>query len=94
RWLRRQSDQHKGNKYQDRFNWLLRVMESVYSRRQSGETLREYVGRITIPADKRQDLRYLTEMYERTVYGYKELEQKARSVAEQLIERLIRQLKP
>lgn len=93
-WLRRQIDQHKGNKYQDRFNWLLRVMESVYSRRQSGETLREYVGRITIPADKRQDLRYLTEMYERTVYGYKELEQKARSVAEQLIERLIRQLKP
>lgn len=70
------------------------MMEQVYTRRQSGETLREYASRITIPADKRQDLRYLTEMYERTVYGYKELEQKARSVAEQLIERLIRQLKP
>jgi hypothetical protein len=28
------------------------------------------------------------------IYGYKEMEQKARSTAEQLIERLIRQLKP
>lgn len=93
-WLRRQIDLDKSNKYTDRFNLLLRVMERVYTRRQSGETLREYASRITIPADKRQDLRYLTEMYERTVYGYKELEQKARSVAEQLIERLLRQLKP
>lgn len=93
-WLRRQIDQDKSNKYTDRFNLLLRMIEQVYTRRQSGETLREYASRITIPADKRQDLRYLTEMYERTVYGYKELEQKARSVAEQLIERLIRQLKP
>jgi len=56
--------------------------------------LREYVNRLTIPGDKRQDLRYLTEMYERAIYGFKEMEQKARTVAEQVIERLIRQLKP
>lgn len=93
-WLRRQMKNERSTQYNVRYNLLMRMMESVYTRRQKGETLREYVGRISIPGDKRQDLRYLTEMYERVIYGYKDMEQKARTVAEQLIERLIRQLKP
>lgn len=93
-WLRRQMKNERTTQYNVRFNLMMRIMENVYTRRQEGETLREYVGRITIPGDKRQDLRYLTELYERMIYGYKEMEQKARSTAEQLIERLIRQLKP
>lgn len=93
-WLRRQMNNERSTEYNVRYNLLMRMMESVYTRRQKGETLREYVGRITIPGDKRQDLRYLTELYERVIYGYKDMEQKARTVAEQLIERLIRQLKP
>lgn len=93
-WLRRQMQSERSTQYDVRYNLLMRMMESVYSRRRAGETLREYVGRISIPGDKRQDLRYLTELYERTVYGCKEMEQKARAMAEQLMERLIRQLKP
>ncbi|MED4752372.1 transglutaminase domain-containing protein [Brevibacillus choshinensis] len=93
-WLRRQMKNERSTEYNVRYNLLIRMMESVYTRRQKGETLREYVGRISIPGDKRQDLRYLTELYERVIYGYKDMEQKARTVAEQLIERLIRQLKP
>ncbi|GED68177.1 protease [Brevibacillus reuszeri] len=93
-WLRRQIHNERSTQYKDRFNLLMRMVESVYARRQAGETLREYVNRLTIPGDKRQDLRYLTEMYERAIYGFKEMEQKARTVAEQVIERLIRQLKP
>ncbi|WP_238933541.1 DUF4129 domain-containing protein [Brevibacillus choshinensis] len=93
-WLRRQMKNERSTEYNVRYNLLMRMMESVYTRRQKGETLREYVGRITIPGDKRQDLRYLTELYERMIYGYKGMEQKARTVAEQLMERLIRQLKP
>jgi hypothetical protein len=80
----------RSTQYNVRYNLLIRMMESVYTRRQKGETLREYVGRISIPGDKRQDLRYLTELYERVIYGYKDMEQKARTVAEQLIERLMR----
>jgi len=93
-WLRRQMKNERSTQYDVRYNLLLRMMESVYTRRRAGETLREYVGRITIPGDKRQDLRYLTELYERVIYGYKEMGQKARTSAEQLMERLIRQLKP
>ncbi|WP_312113473.1 transglutaminase TgpA family protein [Brevibacillus reuszeri] len=93
-WLRRQIHNERSTQYKDRFNLLMRMVESMYARRQAGETLREYVNRLTIPGDKRQDLRYLTEMYERAIYGFKEMEQKARTVAEQVIERLIRQLKP
>jgi len=93
-WLRRQIHNERSTQYKDRYNLLIRMVESVYARRQAGETLREYVNRLTIPGDKRQDLRYLTEMYERAIYGFKEMEQKARTVAEQVIERLIRQLKP
>lgn len=93
-WLRRQMNGNPSTRYSDRYNLLMRMMEKVYTRRRPGETLREYVARLTIPGDKRQDLRYLTELYERTIYGYKEMEQKARDLAEQLMERLIRQLKP
>ncbi|MDF2683860.1 MAG: hypothetical protein K0R47_5050 [Brevibacillus sp.] len=89
-WLRRQMKNERSTQYNVRYNLLIRMMESVYTRRQKGETLREYVGRISIPGDKRQDLRYLTELYERVIYGYKDMEQKARTVAEQLIERLMR----
>ncbi|MFP3393311.1 DUF4129 domain-containing transglutaminase family protein [Brevibacillus sp. SIMBA_040] len=93
-WLRRQIHNERSTQYKDRYNLLIRMVESVYARRRAGETLREYVNRLTIPGDKRQDLRYLTEIYERAIYGFKEMEQKARTVAEQVIERLIRQLKP
>ncbi|MFF2532902.1 DUF3488 and DUF4129 domain-containing transglutaminase family protein [Brevibacillus sp. NPDC058079] len=93
-WMRRQLNQERSSEFPDRYHLLMRMMERVYTRRQPGETLREYVGRMTLPADKRQDLRYLTELYERTVYGYKQMEQKARTIAEQILERLIRQLKP
>lgn len=93
-WLRRQMNSDKSTPYKDRYTLLIRMMESVYMRRQPGETLREYVGRLSIPGDKRQDLRYLTELYERAIYGYKEMEQKVRTMAEELMEKLIRQLKP
>lgn len=93
-WIRRQINNERSTQYKERYTLLMRMVESMYARRQTGETLREYVSRLTISGDKRQDLRYLTEMYERTIYGFQEMEQKARTVAEQLIERLLRQLKP
>lgn len=89
-WLRRQMTGNSSAPYNDRYNLLIRMMERVYTRRRTGETLREYVDRLTISGDKRQDLRYLTELYERAIYGYKEMEQKARTVAGQLMERLLR----
>jgi hypothetical protein len=93
-WLRRQMDKMEASPYQDRYRIMIRMVESFYSRRQAGETMREYVNRISIPGDKRQDLRYLTELYEQAVYGLKGIEQKGRQFAEQMMERLIRQLKP
>lgn len=93
-WLHRKMNHLESSLYADRFVLLMRMVESVYTRRKSGETIREYVNRLSIPGDKRQDLRYLTEMYERMIYGLKGMEQKARMVAEELMERLIRQLKP
>ena len=93
-WLRRQMDKMEASPYQDRYRIMIRMVESFYSRRQAGETMREYVNRISIPGDKRQDLRYLTELYEQAVYGLKGIEQKGRQFAEQMMEKLIRQLKP
>jgi len=93
-WLRRKMDGMQSSPYQERYNLLIHMMESLYTRRKAGETLREYVNRLGISGEKRQDLRYLTEMYERTVYGLKGMEEKTRKFAEELIERLVRQMKP
>ncbi|MGE7271322.1 DUF4129 domain-containing transglutaminase family protein [Brevibacillus panacihumi] len=93
-WLRRKWSQLEKDQYADRYHLLMRMMESVHSRRQAGETMREYVNRLHISGDKRQDLRFLTEIYERMIYGMKGIEQKARSIVEELMERLTRQLKP
>ena len=93
-WLRRKMDSMQASPYQERYNLLIRMMESLYTRRKEGETLREYVNRLGISGEKRQDLRYLTEMYEQAVYGLKGMEQKARKFAEEMMERLVRQMKP
>jgi transglutaminase-like putative cysteine protease len=93
-WLQQQMSSYPNDRYEDRYRLLLRLVEHLYSRRRQGETLREYVSRLVISGDKRQDLWYLTHVYERMLYGYKDIEAKARSVAEQVIERLTRQLKP
>jgi transglutaminase-like putative cysteine protease len=93
-WIKRQMSTYEGRHYTDKYRLLLRLAESVLSRRQPGETLREYVTRLTISGDKRQDLWYLTELYERMYYGFKEMEEKAKTVANQLLERLSQQLKP
>ncbi|WP_421617180.1 transglutaminase TgpA family protein [Brevibacillus sp. TJ4] len=93
-WLRRKMDQLESGAYQDRYRMMIRMVESFYTRRQEGETMREYVNRISMPGEKRQDLRYLTELYEQAVYGLKGMEQKARKFAEELMEKVVRQLKP
>ncbi len=93
-WLHRQMSTYQDSRYAEKYKLLMRLFESVFSNRQQGETLREYVNRLTISGDKRQDLWYLTQLYERVHYGYKEIEEKAKSIANKMIEQLSQQLKP
>ncbi|WP_339167270.1 transglutaminase domain-containing protein [Brevibacillus sp. FSL L8-0520] len=93
-WLQRQMRSHPNEHYSDRYKLLLQMIQHLHSRREPGETLREYVKRIALTGDKRQDLQYLTHLYERLYYGCREMEEKARSIAQQLIDRLTQQLKP
>ncbi|MEJ8548543.1 transglutaminase TgpA family protein [Brevibacillus borstelensis] len=93
-WLQRQMRSQPSEQYSDRYKLLLQMIQHLHSRREPGETLREYVKRISLTGDKRQDLQYLTHLYERFHYGCREIEEKARSIAQQLIDRLTQQLKP
>jgi len=93
-WIHRQMSVQQAGRYTEKYKLLLRLFERVFTDRHPGETLREYVNRLTITSDKRQDLWYLTQLYERIHYGYKEMEDKAKVIANKLIEQLSQQLKP
>jgi transglutaminase-like putative cysteine protease len=93
-WIHRQMNAQQDSRYAEKYKLLLRLFESVFTNRHHGETLREYVNRLTISGDKRQDLWYLTQLYERVHYGYKEMEEKAKTIANKMIEQLSQQLKP
>ncbi|USG66375.1 DUF3488 and transglutaminase-like domain-containing protein [Brevibacillus ruminantium] len=93
-WLQRKMRNHPNELYEDRYNLLMQLVQHVHSRREPGETLREYVKRIELTGDKRQDLQYLTHWYERVHYGCREMEEKARAIAHKIMERLSQQLKP
>ncbi|MBG9801639.1 transglutaminaseTgpA domain-containing protein [Brevibacillus laterosporus] len=93
-WLQRKMTQYAQDDFPRRFTLVLTIFEKMVSPRHSGETLREYVNRLQISGDKRQDLLYLTTIYEKMLYGLKEMEGKTRSLWQQTIERLIRQMKP
>ncbi|QOS98855.1 transglutaminase domain-containing protein [Brevibacterium sp. JNUCC-42] len=93
-WLQRKMTQYAQDDFPRRFSLVLTIFEKMVSPRHSGETLREYVNRLQISGDKRQDLLYLITIYEKTLYGLKEMEEKAKSLWQQTIERLIRQMKP
>lgn len=93
-WLQRKMRKHPAELYPDRYHLLLVLIQHVHSKREPGETLREYVKRLSLPGDKRQDLQYLTHLYERVYYGCREMEEKAKEIAHKIMERLSQQLKP
>ncbi|MFY0544807.1 DUF4129 domain-containing transglutaminase family protein [Brevibacillus sp. H7] len=93
-WIHRQMSTQQDSRYAEKYKLLLRLFENVFTNRHQGETLREYVNRLTISGDKRQDLWYLTQLYERVHYGYKDMEEKAKTIANKMIEQLSQQLKP
>ncbi|NGQ97062.1 transglutaminase domain-containing protein [Brevibacillus sp. SYP-B805] len=93
-WLRRKMSTYQEQQFPQKYQVLLTLFEKTVAPRKPGETLREYVRRLTIPSDKRQDLFYLTQLFERVHYGYKEIEEKARGIANKLMEQLSQQLKP
>ncbi|OAJ75019.1 hypothetical protein AYJ08_06440 [Brevibacillus sp. SKDU10] len=93
-WLQRKMTQYAQDDFPRRFTLVLTIFEKMVSPRYSGETLREYVNRLQISGDERQDLLYLTTIYEKMLYGLKEMEGKTRSLWQQTIERLLRQMKP
>jgi len=93
-WLHRKLSTYQEDQFADRYKVLLSLFEQVFATRREGETLREYVNRLTISGDKRQDLFYLTQLFERILYGYKGIEGKAKDVANKLIDQLSQQLKP
>ncbi|MGE5702360.1 MAG: DUF4129 domain-containing transglutaminase family protein, partial [Clostridia bacterium] len=92
--LHRKMTAYPTHRFTDRYQALLMLVEALFSRRRTGETLREYVSRLDVSGDKRQDLLYLTQLFERMLYGFKELEEKGRETADKIMERLTRQLKP
>lgn len=93
-WLRRKMATYQEEQFSQRYQVLLSMFEHVVARRHPGETLREYVNRLAISGDKRQDLFYLTQLFERAFYGYKEIGEKARTIANKMIDQLSQQMKP
>ncbi|WP_126425079.1 DUF4129 domain-containing transglutaminase family protein [Brevibacillus marinus] len=93
-WLRRKLDAYGEPQFREKYGTLLLLYEQVLGARQAGETLREYVRRLHVSQDVRQDLWFLTQLYERMLYGYREVEEKWRGAAAKMIKRLSQQLKP
>ncbi|UFJ40974.1 DUF3488 and transglutaminase-like domain-containing protein [Brevibacillus humidisoli] len=93
-WLQRKLDTYGESRFREKYGTLLLLYERVMMPRQDGETLREYVKRLHLPGDVRQDLWFLTQLYERMLYGFKEVEEKWRQQAVKTIKRLSQQLKP
>ncbi|WP_420829071.1 DUF4129 domain-containing transglutaminase family protein [Brevibacillus fulvus] len=93
-WLRRQLSEYQEEQFTQKYQVLLKMLERIFYTRHEGETLREYVNRLSVSGEKRQDLWYLTQMYERVQYGTKQMEGKARAIANKILEQLSQQLKP
>lgn len=93
-WLQRRMSTYQEQQFSQKYHVLLSMFEHVVARRYPGETLREYVNRLSISGDKRQDLYYLTQLFERAFYGYKDIGEKARAIANKMIDQLSQQLKP
>lgn len=93
-WLKRKLDTYGEPHFRTKYGTLLLLYEQVLGARQAGETLREYVQRLHVSRDVRQDLWLVTQLYERMLYGYREIEEKWRKAAAKMIERLAQQLKP
>ncbi|WP_232697633.1 transglutaminase family protein [Brevibacillus daliensis] len=93
-WLARKVERYSKEEFPNRYSLLITIFEKAVSPREPGETLREYVKRLRITGDKKQDLLYATTMYEKMLYGYKDMEEKVKTLLHQTIERLIRQMKP
>ncbi len=93
-WLKRKLTITPEGRFTEKYGTLMVLFEKIIAPRNPGETLREYVNRLQISGDKRQDLWYLTQLFERILYGYKEVEGKTKETANKIMERLSQQLKP
>ncbi len=93
-WLQRKMATYQEQQFSQKYQVLLSMFEHVVAPRNRGETLREYVNRLSISGDKRQELYYLTQLFERAFYGYKDIGEKARTIANKMIDQLSQQLKP
>lgn len=93
-WIRKQIATYPEDRFSEKYSKLLLLFERILMNRQAGETLREYVKRLSVSGDVRQDLWYLTNLYEQVHYGYKELEGKARDIANKIMDRLSQQMRP
>ncbi|MGC5328783.1 DUF4129 domain-containing transglutaminase family protein [Brevibacillus sp. SYSU BS000544] len=93
-WVRKQIATYPEDRFIDKYSKLLFLYEKILMNRQEGETLREYVKRLSVSGDVRQDLWYLTNLYEQIHYGFKEVEGKARNIANTILDRLSQQMKP
>ncbi len=93
-WWKRRLSAFEETRFTDKYGMLLVMFERMLLPRRPGETLREYVHRLSVPGETRQDLWYLTKLYERICYGSKEIGEKVRKMADGIIDRLTRQLKP
>ncbi|MBO8164715.1 MAG: transglutaminase domain-containing protein [Brevibacillus sp.] len=93
-WLQRRIDACGNERFAEKYGALLLLYERMVMPRKEGETLREYVKRLRVSGEVRQDLWFLTQLYERVLYGYKDLEEKWRQSADKIMERLVRHLKP
>ncbi|WP_255298571.1 DUF4129 domain-containing transglutaminase family protein [Brevibacillus dissolubilis] len=93
-WMQRKMATYQPEQFMEKYTTLLVLCERVIAPRKSGETLREYVKRLQVSGDQRQDLMYLTHLYEKVSYGFKDIEDKARGIANQIMDRFSKQMRP
>lgn len=79
--------------FREQYLALLGILGRDYSPRSAHETVREYIDRLELSYDEKDDIRQVTRLFEEMVYGRREAEEELRKNAIHIVTRLVKQLK-
>lgn len=84
---------HRHMSYQQQFLLLLGILEKDYVPRNEDETVREYINRLDLSYDEKDEFRQVTGLFEKIVYGKQQIENEIRRNATEGLASLQRKLR-
>lgn len=79
--------------FRQQFVALLGILERDYVPRTKDETVREYINRLNISYDEKDEIRQVSGVYERAVYGMQQVEEEVRRKTHRVLTSLVKKIK-